>query len=68
MECIAPQLNWFLSATLYGGGLWVFALYVIAHLVVGNPAFHGFIQFTWVALVGHILFALVVAYVVRLRT
>jgi len=68
MERIAPQLNWFLSATLYGVGLWVFTLYVMAHLVAGNPAFLGFIQLTWVALVGHILFALVVAYVLRLRT
>ena len=68
MDRIAPQLNWFLSATLSGVGLWVFALYVMAHLVAGNPAFLGFIQLTWVALVGHILFAWVVAYVVRLRT
>ena len=43
-------------------------LYVMAHLVAGNPAFLGFIQLTWVALVGHILFAWVIAFVVRLRT
>jgi len=68
MERIAPQLNWFVLATLYGVGLWVFALYMMAHLVAGNPAFLGFIQLTWVALVGHILFAWVIAFVVRLRT
>jgi len=68
MERIAPQLNWFVLATLYGVGLWVFALYMMAHLVAGNPAFLGFIQLTWVALVGHILFAWVIAFLVRLRT
>mgnify|MGYP001822693756 FL=1 len=68
MERIAPQHNWFLSATLYGVGLWVFALKVMAHLVAGNPAFLGFIQLPWVALFGLILFAWAVAYGVRLRT
>ncbi len=68
MERIAPQLNWFLSATFYGVALWVFALYVMAHLVAGNPPFLGFIQLTWVALVGHILYAWVVALVERQRS
>ena len=40
----------------------------MALLVAGNPAFLGFIQPPWVALVGLILFAWAVAYVVRLRT
>ena len=56
-----PQLHWFASATLYGIGLWVFALYIMAHLIVGNAAFLGFSQITWVALFGHILFAWVTA-------
>lgn len=63
-----PSLNWLASSALYGVGLWVFALYVMAHLVAGNPAFLNFTGITWVALVGHVLFAVVFALVERLRT
>lgn len=52
---------------LYGIALWVFALYFMAHLVAGNPAFLGFTGITWVALAGHILFAVVAAIVERAR-
>ena len=52
---------------LYGVLLWVFALYVMAHLIAGNPPFLGFTGITWVALVGHVLFALVAAAIVRWR-
>ncbi|WP_211099991.1 hypothetical protein [Acuticoccus kandeliae] len=60
-ERVAPQLHWFVAATAYGVLLWVFALYIMAHLVAGNPAFLGFTGITWVALVGHVLFAWVAA-------
>lgn len=62
-----PQLPWIVSAALYGIGLWIFALYVMAHLVAGNPPMLGFSGITWVALVGHVLFALVAAWVLRWR-
>lgn len=61
-------LPWLLSSILYGVGLWVFALYIMAHLIAGNPAFLGFTGITWVALAGHILFAVVTAIVVRARS
>lgn len=64
---VAPQLPWWAAATAYGVVLWIFALYVMAHLVAGLPAFLGFTGITWVALVGHVLFALVTALVVRWR-
>ena len=63
----APQVPWFAAAVVYGAALWVWALYVMAHLVVGNPAFLGFSQITWVALVGHVIYAVVVAWVTELR-
>ena len=44
-----------------GVALWVFALYVMAHLVTGNKPFLGFTGSTWVALWGHIVYALVAA-------
>ncbi|NUB43226.1 hypothetical protein GEU84_002420 [Fertoebacter nigrum] len=61
----APGLPWFPVALLYGVGLWVFAMYFMATLIAGQPAFLGFTGITWVALVGHVLFAVVAAMVVR---
>ncbi|WP_425349089.1 hypothetical protein [Methylobrevis pamukkalensis] len=62
---IVPGLPWLLTGIGFGTGLWVFALYVMAHLFAGLPAFLGFIPLTWASLVGHILFGVVVAFVVR---
>lgn len=64
---VIPSLPLFLTGIGFGTGLWVFALYVMAHLIAGFPAFLGFIPLTWASLVGHILFGLVVAYVVEAR-
>lgn len=62
---ILPMLHWSAVAVAYGIGLWIFALYGMAHLVAGMPAFLGFTGITWVALWGHILFALVAAWVLE---
>lgn len=64
---VAPGLPAIVPAIAYGVGLWVFALYVMAHLVAGNPPFLGFTGIAWVALWGHILFALVVAAVIEVK-
>ena len=64
---IAPWFPWLLSAMVYGVILWVFALYFMAHLIAGNAPFLNWTGITWVALVGHILFAVVAAVVVRVR-
>lgn len=64
----APALPWWVAACAYGVALWVFALFIMAHLVAGLPAFLGFSGITWVALVGHVLFALVAAWVVERRS
>lgn len=64
---MAPGLTWWLAAALYGVVLWVFALYVMAHLVAGHPPFLAFTGITWVALVGHVIFALAAAGVARWR-
>ena len=58
---VMPSLHWSVPAAAYGVALWVFALYVMAHLVTGAPAFLGFTGITWVALWGHVLYALVAA-------
>ena len=64
---IVPAMHWSLTAFVYGVALWVFALYGVAHLIAGNPAFLGFSGITWVALWGHIVFALVAAWVMEAR-
>lgn len=64
---IAPFVPWWGVGIAYGVVLWVFALYIMAHLVAGNPPFLGWGSITWVALWGHIVFALVVAGFVHYR-
>lgn len=64
---VAPGLPWAASAAVYGVVLWIFALYVMAHLVVGMPAFLNFSNIAWVALVGHVVFAVVAAWGARLK-
>ncbi|CAM3060566.1 hypothetical protein PANO111632_00480 [Paracoccus nototheniae] len=64
---VVPSLPVLLTGVGFGIGLWVFALYVMAHLIAGLPAFLGFITLTWASLVGHVLFGVVVALVVRAR-
>lgn len=56
---LLPGLHWTAVAAAYGVALWVFALYGMAHLVAGNKPFLGFTGITWVALWGHVLYALV---------
>ncbi len=62
---VLPILPWFATAVVYGIGLWVFALYGMAHLVAGMKPFLGFTGITWVALWVHIVFAVVAAFVIE---
>ena len=64
---IVPWAPWWLVALGYGVGLWIFALFIMAHLIAGLPAFLGFILLTWASLVGHLAFAIALAWVVRWR-
>ena len=62
---VLPGLHWSVTATLYGAALWVFALYGMAHLVAGMPAFLGFTGMTSIALWGHVLYAVVAAGIIE---
>jgi hypothetical protein len=64
---VTPFLPWWVVGIGFGIGLWIFALYVMAHLIAGLPPFLGFIQLTWASLTGPMLFGLVTAAVVRWR-
>ncbi|MBH0237193.1 hypothetical protein [Methylobrevis albus] len=66
-RALLPGLPLLLTGIGFGIGLWIFALYVMAHLIAGLPAFLGFIPLTWASLVGHVIFGVTVALVVRRR-
>jgi hypothetical protein len=66
-QVIVPRFPWWLVAAGYGVGLWVFALYIMAHLIAGLPAFLDFIPLAWASFGGHVIFGLVVGLVVRVR-
>ena len=67
-RAIIPGISWFVVAVVYGVVLWVFALYVMAHLINGNPPFLGFTGITWVALIGHVVYAIVLGSILASRT
>jgi hypothetical protein len=64
---ILPGLSTTLTGAGFGVGLWIFALYVMAHLIAGLPAFLGFGALAWASLAGHLLFGIVAAHVVAGR-
>jgi hypothetical protein len=64
---VTPFFPWWVVAAGYGVGLWVFALYIMAHLIAGLPPFLNFIPLAWASFGGHVLFGLVVGLVVRMR-
>jgi len=55
----------FVASAVYGFGLWVFAIGGIT-MIAGLPFFLGFTGITWVALVGHVLYGIVMVAVMRL--
>lgn len=67
-RAVLPALPWAVTATVYGVVLWFFAVYIMASLAAGMPAFLGWTGITWVALWGHIVFALVAAGVIEARS
>ncbi|MEM0900373.1 MAG: hypothetical protein AAGI92_10550 [Pseudomonadota bacterium] len=50
--------GWFTASVVYGVGLWVFAIGGIT-AIAGLPFFLNFTGITWVALVGHVLYSIV---------
>jgi hypothetical protein len=62
---LLPGLPLIVTAIGFGIGLWVFALFVMAHLFAGLPPFLGFIPLAWASLAGHLVFGITVAFVIR---
>lgn len=66
-ERLVPALPWLLSSAIYGFGLFLVAIGIVAGpLLAGNPWFLGFTGIMWVALIGHTLYGVVCAATVRL--
>ncbi len=61
---VVGDTHWFIPSAIYGLGLWVFAIGGIT-AIAGLPFFLGFTGITWVALVGHVLYGIVFAAVLR---
>ena len=59
--------GWFLPAAVYGFGLWAFAIGGIT-AIAGLPFFLNFTGITWVALVGHVLYGIVLVLVLRIAS
>ncbi len=64
---LMPNLHWGLTSIAYGVGLFIFALYFVAHLIAGNKPFLGWTGITYVALWGHILYAMVLVAVLEMN-
>ncbi len=64
---LMPNLHWSLTSIAYGVGLFIFALYFVAHLIAGNKPFLGWTGITYVALWGHILYAMVLVAVLEMN-
>ena len=52
------KMGWFIPSAIYGFGLWVFAIGAVT-AIAGLPFFLNFTGITWVALVGHVLYGIV---------
>ncbi len=61
------KFNWFVSSAVYGVGLWVFAIGGIT-TIAGLPFFLNFTGITWVALVGHVLYGIVLVALLQIIT
>jgi hypothetical protein len=62
---VGADRGWFLPSAVYGFGLWIFAIGGIT-AIAGLPFFLNFTGITWVALIGHVLYGIVMVAVMRL--
>lgn len=58
-------MHWFVPSAIYGFGLWIFAIGGITS-IAGLPFFLNFTGIAWVALIGHVLYGIVMVAVMAL--
>ena len=61
------RFGWFVPSAIYGFGLWLFAIGGIT-FIAGLPFFLNFTGIAWVALVGHVLYGIVLVAVLQAAT
>ena len=61
---VIGETHWFIPSAIYGFGLWVFAIGGVT-LVAGLPFFLNFTGITWVALVGRVVYGIVMVAVLK---
>ncbi len=66
-RAVLGDSHWFLPSVVYGFGLWVFAIGGIT-AIAGLPLFLNFTGITWVALIGHVLYGIVMVAVMTWMT
>jgi hypothetical protein len=64
-RAVMGPTGWILPSAIYGFGLWLFAIGGIT-AIAGLPFFLDFTGITWVALVGHVLYGIVLVAVLHL--
>ena len=62
---IVGSTHMVVPSAIYGFGLWIFAIGGIT-TIAGLPFFLGFTGITWVALVGHVVYGIVMVAVMRM--
>ncbi|MCR9061356.1 MAG: hypothetical protein NXI02_28775, partial [Rhodobacteraceae bacterium] len=62
---VVGNTHWFVPSAIYGFGLWIFAIGGITSLA-GLPFFLNFTGIVWVALVGHVLYGIVMVAMLKL--
>lgn len=63
----APIVPWYVVAAVFGVGTFVFALYVMAHLVMGWAPFLGWGAVAQTSLIGHTLLGVALGAIVEVR-
>lgn len=61
---LGERSGWLVPSAIYGFGLWIFAIGGIT-MIAGLPFFLNFTGITWVALVGHVLYGVVLVAVLH---
>lgn len=65
---VMPALPWWAVGAVYGTALYVFAMFIMAHLFAGFPPFFGFNALSQASLIGHVLLGLAIAWAVEYRS
>ena len=67
-NAVLPSLPWWATGAVYGVALYIFAMYIMAHLFAGFPPFMNFNGLSQASLIGHVALGIAIAGVVEKRS